>query len=111
MVTTKPLAIDGTKTALSVEHVHDTTSTKSETPEISVLYATNKDYWGFSFSGSYQDRNNREEGTRESNWLIPSRMAAIEGYDRVTAANATTNNNTRTDGVTFVRACCISDKG
>jgi TonB-dependent receptor len=101
MVTTKPLAIDGTKTALSVGYVHDTTSTKSETPEISVLYATNKDYWGFSFSGSYQDRNNREEGTRESNWLIPSRMAAIEGYDRVTSANATTNNNTRTDGVTF----------
>ena len=101
MVTTKPLEIDGTKTSLSVGYVHDTTSTKSETPEVSVLYATNKDYWGFSFSGSYQDRNNREEGTRQSDWLIPSRMAAIEGYDRVTSANATTNNNTRTDGVTF----------
>ena len=101
MVTTKPLNIDGTKVSVSVGTVHDTSSTTSETPEISVLYATNSNNWGFSFSGSYQDRNNREEGTRESNWLIPSRMAAIEGYNRVTASNATTNNNTRADGVTF----------
>jgi len=60
MVTTKPLQVDGTKSSFSVGYVHDTSSTKSETPEISVLYATNRDYWGFSFSGSYQDRNNRE---------------------------------------------------
>lgn len=101
MVTTKPLNIEGTKYSVSVGTVHDTSSTTSETPEISMLYATSTDNWGFSFSGSYQDRNNREEGTRESNWLIPSRMAAIEGYDRVTSANATVNNNSRTDGVTF----------
>ena len=47
MVTTKPLMIDGTKVAISVGTVHDTSSTTSETPEISLLYATNKDYWGF----------------------------------------------------------------
>ena len=102
MVTTKPLMIDGTKVAISVGTVHDTSSTTSETPEVSLLYATNKDYWGFSFSGSYQDRNNREEGTRESNWLIPSRMAALEGYNRVTPnQTGITNNNTRADGATF----------
>ena len=102
MVTTKPLNIDGTKISLSVGNVQDTTSTESDTPEISVLYATNNDNWGFSFSGSYQDRNNREEGTRESNWLIPSKMAAIEGYNRVTPNQAgITNNNTRADGLTF----------
>ena len=102
MVTTKPLNIDGTKISLSVGNVQDTTSTESDTPEISVLYATNNDNWGFSFSGSYQDRNNREEGTREANWLIPSKMAAIEGYNRVTPNQAgITNNNTRADGLTF----------
>ncbi|MDA8733381.1 TonB-dependent receptor [Gammaproteobacteria bacterium] len=102
MVTTKPLMIDGTKVAISVGTVHDTSSTTSETPEVSLLYSTNKDYWGFSFSGSYQDRNNREEGTRESNWFIPSRMAALEGYFRVTPnQTGITNNNTRADGLTF----------
>ena len=48
MVTTKPLMIDGTKVAISVGTVHDTSSTTSETPEISLLYATNKDYWGYA---------------------------------------------------------------
>ena len=47
MVTTKPLNIDGTKVSVSVGTVHDTSSTTSETPEISVLYATNSNNWGF----------------------------------------------------------------
>jgi len=103
MVTTKPLAIDGTKSAISVGYVHDTSSIKSETPEISVLYATNRDYWGFSFSGSYQDRNNREEGTRESNWFNPSRLAREEYYNRLDIhdGQTLTDNNTRADGITF----------
>ena len=103
MVTTKPLNIDGTKVSVSFGTVHDTTSEASETPELSVLYATNKEQWGFSFSGSYQDRNNREEGTRESNWFIPSRMAAMEGYNRLDVHNGQTlnDNNTRSDGLTF----------
>ena len=102
MITTKPLNIDGTKVAVSYGVVNDTTSQEDNlTPEFAVLYATNQDQWGFSFSGSYQDRNNREEGTRESNWLIPSRMAAIEGYNRLDTQQNVTDNNTRTDGVTF----------
>ncbi|MDB4661820.1 TonB-dependent receptor [Gammaproteobacteria bacterium] len=106
MVTTKPLQVDGTKSSFSVGYVHDTSSTKSETPEISVLYATNRDYWGFSFSGSYQDRNNREEGTRESNWFIPSRLASEELYSRLdiydqTIGQTLVDNNTRADGITF----------
>ena len=103
MVTTKPLNIEGTKYSVSVGTVHDTSSTTSETPEISMLYATSTDKWGFSFSGSYQDRNNREEGTRESNWFIPARMAAMEGYARLDVHNGQTlnDNNTRADGLTF----------
>ncbi len=102
MVTTKPLNIEGTKMALSVGAVNDTTSVDDNlTPEVAMLFATNRDQWGFSFSGSYQDRTNREEGTRESNWLIPSRMALIEGYNRLATQQNVVDNNTRTDGVTF----------
>ena len=101
MVTTKPLNIDGTKFSLSAGMVDDSTSTEDLTPEISLLYAINGGHWGFAFSGSHQERQNREEGTREANWLIPSRMAAIEGYNRTSTQTNVTDNNTRTDGVTF----------
>ncbi|MDA7701678.1 TonB-dependent receptor [Gammaproteobacteria bacterium] len=101
MVTTKPLNIDGTKFSLSAGMVNDSTSTEGETPEISLLYAINGGHWGFAFSGSHQERQNREEGTREANWLIPSRMAAIEGYNRTSTQTNVTDNNARTDGVTF----------
>jgi TonB-dependent receptor len=101
MVTTKPLSIDGSKFSLSVGSVNDSTSTQDQTPEVSMLYAINGGHWGFAFSGSHQERNNREEGTRESNWLIPSRMAAIEGYNRTATQTNVTDNNSRTDGVTF----------
>lgn len=103
MVTTKPLLINGTKKHFSLALVEDTTSEAGGTPfEAAVLFATNQDNWGFSFSGAYQERTNREEGTRESNWLIPEVMAETEGYLRVDSSNpAYTNNNTREDGYTF----------
>ena len=103
MVTTKPLNLDGTKKSISVGIVEDTTSTAGGVPsEIAFLYGTNQDRWGFSISGSYQKRYNREEGTRESNWITPEVLAQSEGYLRVDSSNpAYTNNNTRDDGYTF----------
>jgi len=103
MVTTKPLKIKGTKRHFSLALVEDTTSEAGGTPvEAAVLFATNQGKWGFSFSGAYQERTNREEGTRESNWLIPEVLQETEGYLRVDSSNpAYTNNNTREDGNTF----------
>ena len=57
MVTTKPLRVNGTSRSISVGYVNDTTAVDSGNPiEMSALYATNKGNWGFSFSGSYQER-------------------------------------------------------
>lgn len=107
MVTTRPLMVDGTKTSFSLGLVEDTTNELGGTPfEAAALYATNQGRWGFSFSGSYQERNNREEGTRESNWITVEEMAAQEGYNRVTCCWANNgediiDNNQRADGMTF----------
>lgn len=103
MVTTKPLNVQGTKTHFGLALVEDSTSVEDDYPiEATFLFATNQDRWGFSFSGAYQERTNREEGTRESNWLTPEIMAQSEGYLRVDSSNpAYTNNNTREDGYTF----------
>lgn len=103
MVTTKPLNIEGTKKHFGLSLVEDSTSEAGGNPyEATMLFATNQGNWGFSFSGAYQERTNREEGTRESNWLSPELMSQVEGYLRVDAANpAYTNNNQRADGLTF----------
>jgi len=103
MVTTKPLLVKGTKRHFGLSLVEDSTSTENDFPiEATVLFATNQDNWGFSFSGAYQERTNREEGTRESNWLVPEVQQHTEGYLRVDSSNpAYTNNNTRADGYTF----------
>ena len=103
MVTTKPLNVEGTRKSFSLGLVEDTTNELGGTPiETALLFATNQGRWGFSVSGSYQERNNREEGTRESNWLTVEEMAQLEGYFRVDSSNpAYTNNNTRADGNTF----------
>jgi TonB-dependent receptor len=107
MVTTKPLNVDGTKQSFSIGLVEDTTSEDSKTPlEAAFLYATNRDRWGFSISGSFQERSNREEGTRENNWITVEDMAVTEGYNRVVdnpfynPANII-DNNQRADGKTF----------
>ncbi len=103
MVTTRPLNVEGTKKSISLSLVEDTTNATGGTPfETAMLFATNQGRWGFSFSGSYQERSNREEGTRESNWITVEEMAANEGYFRVDPSNpAYTNNNMRADGNTF----------
>lgn len=103
MVTTKPLNIEGTKQSYSLNLVEDSTSVAGGQPlETSMLFATNRDRWGFSLSASYQDRTNREEGTRESNWITPEDLQNSEGYLRVDSSTAGyVNNNTRADGYTF----------
>ena len=106
MITTKPLNTDGTKTSLSLAAVEDTTSTTSGLPlEAAVLFTTNQGRWGFSVSGAFQERDNRETGTRESNWFNVEDMAAMEGYNRVMdppgPPNPLTDNNQRADDRTF----------
>lgn len=107
MVTTQPLNVDGTKKSLSLSLVEDTTNELGGTPfETALLFATNQGRWGFSISGAYQERNNREEGTRESNWITVEEMAQLEGYNRITCCWANdgadiVNNNQRVDGMTF----------
>lgn len=103
MVTTKPLEINGTSRSLSFNLLEDTTSEAGKTPfESALLYATNMGDWGFSLSGSYQQRQNRETGTREANWITVEEMAAEEGYFRVDPSNpAYVNNNQRADGNHF----------
>lgn len=98
MVTTKPLNVNGTLRSFSLSGVADTTSEAGGLPlESNFLYATNQDRWGFSFSGSFQERQNRETGTRENNWITVS-----EQPGRVDPLNpAFTNNNQRPDGETF----------
>jgi TonB-dependent receptor len=107
MITTKPLNISGTKKSFSLALVEDSTSAVSDTPiEAAFLVATNRDRWGVSLSAAYQERTNREEGTRESNWITVEDMAAIEGYNRVTCCwtnggAGIVDNNQRADGKTF----------
>lgn len=118
MITTKPLEVDGTRTSISLGLVEDTTSEAGGMPvELSALFATNQGRWGASISASYQERTNREEGSRESNWLTVEEMAALEGYNRVTCCWANNgddivDNNQRADGMTFYQeptAYLISD--
>ena len=118
MITTKPMEVDGTKTSLSLGLVEDTTSVDSGTPvEVSGLFTTNQGRWGLSVSASYQERTNRETGSRETNWVTVEDMAALEGYNRVTGSWANNgldivNNNKRADGKTFYQeptAYLISD--
>ncbi|MGV6806730.1 MAG: TonB-dependent receptor [bacterium] len=103
MKTTKPLDVDGTKRFVGLSYVHDTTSEENDNPiEAETLFATNQGRWGFSLSGAYHERTNRETGTRESNWISVNDMAAQEFYYRVDPTNpAYTNNNTRADGEAF----------
>ena len=107
MVTTRPLNVEGTKKSVSLGFVEDTTSAEGGLPvETAFLYATNKGRWGFSLAGSYQERTNREEGTREANWITVEEMAGIEGYNRVTCCWGNggadiVDNNQRADGYTF----------
>jgi len=79
MITTKPLNIDkDTVGSFSYNYVHDTTSELDNDleSEVDFSFATKGNYvfgdyinqYGFSLTGSYQHRTNREVGMRESNY-------------------------------------------
>ena len=102
MVTTKPLDIEGRLTSGSINYLHDSTSKKSKPIEAAFVHSSNMGNWGYAISGSIQERNNVEEGTRESNWITVEDMALTEGYFRVDKnAAGITNGNKRADGKTF----------
>ena len=83
--------------SFSVDVLNDSTSNEDLKPEVNFVHSSNFGNFGFAISGSFQDRNNIEEGTRESNWLSVEDMAAIEGYSRVdkNAAGITTDGGTK----------------
>ena len=101
MVTAKPIGADKGG-ALSFRLNHHTKNVNGDdlTPELDFIYITNGEYlgnsWGFSISGSHQERNNREEGTNEITWL-PSDQ---RGY-QVPSTAVITSSNQRSDGVFF----------
>ena len=103
MVTTKPLNINGNLTSFSINTLDDSSSKDSSRPlEAAFVHSSNRGNWGYSLSGSIQERNNVEEGTRESNWLTVEEIATTEGYFRVDkSAAGIKNNNERADGMTF----------
>ena len=103
MITTKPL-MTGDAASLSVRAVNDTKVVAGDevTPEFDFLISTKNemkfgDYvlpYGFSLSGSYQERHNREVGTNEITW-VPG------GYGYGTAPGFTQTGTGRADGVVF----------
>ena len=81
MITTKPLNIDKDMVgSFSYNYVDDTTSTYNNDLESEIDFSFAKkglynfgsyeNQYGFSLSGSYQHRTNREAGMRESNYKI-----------------------------------------
>ena len=102
MVTTKPLDIDRDVIGSFSAKAYDHSKGESITPEVDFVYATknvnDELSWGFSISGSHQDRENREDGTNEIPWV----PMVDEGLTyRIPGNAAITNNNARADGDFF----------
>ena len=102
MVTTKPLDINGDTIGSVSATAYDHTKGESITPEVDFVYATktmgDDISWGFSISGSHQDRENREDGTNEIPW-VPMYDENI--WWRVPGTSNITSNNQRADGDYF----------
>ena len=101
MVTAKPIGADkgGALSFRLNNHTKNVTG-NDQTPEVDFIYITNGEFggnaWGFSISGSHQERSNREEGTNEITWL-PSDVRG----GTVPASAVITSSNERSDGVYF----------
>ncbi len=96
MLSARPLNSSGFKAVVSGKAVHETSVEDvgdKFTPEISGLVSNTfaDDTIGVLVSGSYQDRNNREENAAVDNW-IPNVG---------TGTGVITNNNLREDGSTW----------
>ena len=102
MVTTKPLDIDGDSIGTVSMKAYDHSKGDNITPEVDFVYAMKNVgddiSWGFSLSGSHQDRENTEDGTNEIPWV----PMVDEGLTyRIPGNAAITNNNQRADGDFF----------
>ena len=101
MVTAKPIGANKGG-SISVRGNHHTKNISGDdiTPELDFIFITNGNYlggsWGFSISGSHQERHNREEGTNEITWL-PSDVRG----GTVPASAVINSSNQRADGVYF----------
>lgn len=96
MKTARPLNSPGFKGVISAKAVHETSVEDvgdDFTPEVSGLFSNTfaDDTIGVLVSGSYQDRNNREENSAVDNW-IPNVG---------TGTGVITDNNEREDGSTW----------
>lgn len=96
MITARPLNSSGFKGVISGKAVHETSVENigdKYTPEISGLFSNTfaDDTIGILVSGSYQDRDNREENAAVDNW-IPNVG---------TGTGVITDNNLREDGATW----------
>ena len=102
MVTTKPLDIDRNTIGSISATAYDHTKGENITPEVDFVYATktmgDDISWGFSISGSHQERENTEDGTNQIPW-VPMYDENI--WWRVPGSSNITNNNQRADGDYF----------
>jgi TonB-dependent receptor len=107
MITTKPLNIDKDQVgSFSYNYVHDTTSELDNDLESEIDFSFAKkgdwafgDYtneFGFSVTGSYQHRTNREVGMRESNYKLDS------GFGDCCDGVPITGGSQRADGDIFL---------
>ena len=96
MTTSRPLNNPGFKGVVSGKAVHETSVEDvgdELTPEVSALFSNTfaDNTFGVLVSGSFQDRNNREENANVDNW-IPNVG---------TGTGVITDNNQREDGATW----------
>lgn len=98
IMTAKPLENPGFRSVISAKAVHETSAgdgTGNEfTPEVAGLYSNTfgDDKFGILISGSYQERDNREEEAHVDSW-IPNRP--------LNDTALITDNNQRADGQTW----------
>ena len=104
MITAKPLE-SGYRAVASAKLVHEASAGDGRglddfTPEISGIYSNTfaDDTIGLLISGSYQERNNREEKSEVARWYPVG-----DGFDRPLPSDTSviTDNNQRADGVSF----------
>jgi TonB-dependent receptor len=85
MVSARPLEAEngGAISALLMEDTTSVVGDKDLTPEIEFIHNYKSEFngmeWGVSVSGSYHERQNREEGTNEITWLPSTLDAPVYG--------------------------------
>lgn len=102
MITTRPFDDPGFRSSLSAKMVHETSAGDGDlgglekfTPEVAGLFTNTfaDDTFGVLLTGSYQERDNREEFAEVASW-IPNYEGGLNG-------GIIDDNNQRADGTTF----------